>query len=61
MEEGLFSHALLYQFVGSFSFLPCILNLVESLFKSWKEGSSKGWIGLWFISHDQGEWGFAGD
>ena len=51
-REGLLSHVLLCQFVGGFSFLPCVLNLVESLLKSWKEGSFKGWVGLWFISHD---------
>ena len=50
--EGLFLHALLCKFVGSFGFLPCILNLVELLLESWKEGSSKRWIGLWFVSHD---------
>ena len=52
LREGSLSHALLCQFVGSFGFLPCVLNLVESLFKSWKEGLFKGWIGSWFISHD---------
>ena len=51
-REGLFSHVLLHQFVGSFGFLPYILNLIESLLESWKEGFSKGWVGLWFISHD---------
>ena len=50
--EGLFSHALLCQFVGGFGFLPCIFNLVESLLKSWKEGSSKRWVGSWFIPHN---------
>ena len=32
--EGLFLHVLLGKFVGKFGFLPCILNLVELLFKS---------------------------
>ena len=59
--EGSFLHSLLCEFVGSFGFLLCVLNLIESLLKSWKEGSSEGWVELWFISHNEGEWGFAGD
>ena len=51
-REGSLSHALLCQFVGGFSFLLYILNLVESLLESWKEGLSEEWVGLWFISHD---------
>ena len=34
VREGSFLHLLLYEFVGGFSFLPCILNLVESLVES---------------------------
>ena len=59
--EGSFFHVLLYEFVDRFSFLLCILNLVVSLLKSWKEGSSEGWVGLEFISHDQKEGEFAND
>ena len=33
-REGLLSYVFLCQFVGGFSFLPCILNLVELLLKS---------------------------
>ena len=51
MEEGLFLHVLLDKFVGCFSFLPCFLNLIELLLESWKEGSSKEWVGPGFISH----------
>ena len=50
--RGLFLHMLLCKFVGSFGFLLCVLNLVESLLKSWKEGSSEEWVGLWFMFHD---------
>ena len=46
------ANMLLCQFVGSFSFLLYILNLIELLLESWKEGLSKGWIGSWFISHN---------
>ena len=41
MREGSFLHLLLYKFVGSFGFFLYVLNLVESLLESWKEGSSK--------------------
>ena len=51
-REGSLSHMLLCQFVGSFGFLLCILNLIESLLQSWKEGLSERWVGLWFISHN---------
>ena len=40
--ESLSFHVLLCELMGSFGFLPCILNLVELLLKSWKEGSSEG-------------------
>ena len=33
VSEGLFLHALMSEFVGGFSFLSCVLNLVESLLK----------------------------
>ena len=52
VREGLFLYMSSCEFVGSFSFLLYVLNLVESLLKSWKEGSSEEWVGLWFISHD---------
>ena len=39
-----------HKFMGSFGFLPCILNLVELLLNSWKKGLSEGWVGSWFIS-----------
>ena len=52
VREGSLSHALLCQFVGGFSFFLCVLNLIELLLESWKEGLSEGWIGSWFISHD---------
>ena len=43
-REGSFLHALLCQFVGSLGLLPCILNLVELLLESQKEGLSEGWV-----------------
>ena len=52
VREGSLSYMLLCQFVGSFSFLLYILNLIELLLESWKEGLSKGWVGSWFISHN---------
>ena len=52
VEKGLFLHVLLGEFVGSFGFLLCILNLIELLLESWKEGSSEGWIRSEFISYN---------
>ena len=51
-REGSFSHALLCQFVSGFGFLPCIFDLIELLLRSWKEGLSEEWVGLWFVSHN---------
>ena len=50
--NGPFLHSFLCKFVGGFGFLLCILNLIKLLLESWKEGSSKGWVGPGFISHD---------
>ena len=44
VREGLFSHVLLCQFVGSFGLRLCGFDLVESLLKNWKKGLSEGWV-----------------
>ena len=52
VEEGLFFHLLLCEFVSGLHFLSCVLNLVQLLLESWKRGSSKRWVGSGFVSHD---------